>query len=366
MHEGRLLLLQEDGTVEAIIADDGETSENYAGILCPGFINSHCHLELSHLKDKVAEGEGMVQFLIDVVHARKNADEGKMEAIRKAERELWENGINGVADICNTTDTVSLKNKSLTRWYNLIEVINFYDSSLEKQLQVSNSVLNEFENAGLRAALSPHAPYSISNATYAAINARTANKIISIHNQESKAENDLFISGDTDFLRLYREFADGRSPFEATGKSSLLTWLPHFTNGQTILLVHNTYITDDDLHFANGHADKYGLNLVFCLCPNANLYIESTMPPIDLLLKNNCRIVVGTDSYSSNHQLSIAEEIKTIRKHFPSIPLSTLLKWATSNGADAMRWNDLGRFTKGAKPGVILLDENNLAVTRIV
>lgn len=366
LKEGQVLLLQDDGTIEAIIPDDGNEAEPYNGILCPGFINSHCHLELSHLKNKVPPGEGMVQFLIDVVKARRHFHEDKMLPMEKAERHMWESGISGVADICNTSDTLQIKNASPVRWYNLVEVINFYDSVLETQLPGFVAVLNEFENAGMAAALSPHAPYSISAATYSAINERTAGKIISIHNQESQAENDLFLSGNSDFIRLYTEFGDGRSPFPVTGKSSLQTWLPNFTNGQTILLVHNNFISEADLQFAALHAERNGLQLVFCLCPNANLFIERKMPPVELLMKNNCRIVVGTDSYSSNSDLSIAEEMKTIRKHLPSIALETILKWATANGADALRWNDLGRFKKGTQPGVILLDPNTFSTTRII
>src|SRR5687768_12399167 len=89
MHEGQLLLLNDDGTIEAITADDGEAAEVYTGILSPGFVNSHCHLELSHLKNKVAPGEGMVQFLIDIVNARRNDDAEKMHAIARAENEMW-------------------------------------------------------------------------------------------------------------------------------------------------------------------------------------------------------------------------------------------------------------------------------------
>ena len=67
-------------------------------------------------------------------------------------------------------------------------------------------------------------------------------------------------------------------------------------------------------------------------------------------------MVLGTDSYSSNWQLSIASEVSAIRKHFPGIPLQTVLQWATINGAKALQWDDqLGSFEKGKKPGVCLL-----------
>ena len=167
--------------------------------------------------------------------------------------------------------------------------------------------------------------------------------------------------GKGDFLRLYTALGETKSPFEITGKTSLQTWLPYFKNEQTILLVHNTYIREEDIVFAKTYSETYGIKIVYCLCPNANLFIENTLPPIDLLLKHNCKIVIGTDSYASNRQLSIASEIKTVSDNFPHISLIEILKWATSNGAATLgRENVLGSFTKGKKPGLVLLETDLL------
>ena len=83
------------------------------------------------------------------------------------------------------------------------------------------------------------------------------------------------------------------------------------------------------------------------------------MPPIDLLRKNNCNLVIGTDSYASNWQLNILDEIKTIKKETSStIPLIEILQWATINGAKALRIDDkFGSFEKGKKPGVVLINK---------
>ena len=102
----------------------------------------------------------------------------------------------------------------------------------------------------------------------------------------------------------------------------------------------------------------------FCLCANANLYIEGRMPPVDLFRKNNCKIVLGTDSYSSNWQLSIAKEMEAVQKYFPHIPIETILQWATNNGAKALGWeDDLGNIKNGKKSAVTLID-NGLASSR--
>jgi cytosine/adenosine deaminase-related metal-dependent hydrolase len=85
-----------------------------------------------------------------------------------------------------------------------------------------------------------------------------------------------------------------------------------------------------------------------------------------MLMQNDANIVLGTDSYSSNWQLSIAAEIKAIRKNIPAIPLQTILQWATINGAKALERDEiLGSFEKEKKPGVVLLDDE-LNSTRLI
>ena len=221
--------------------------------------------------------------------------------------------------------------------------------TLENKLRTSN--------IQHRTSLVPHAPYSISPKTFQLINEATKDQVISIHNQEHPAEDELYKTGAGAYLKLFKIFGIDRSPFPVTGKSSIRSVLPYFTNGQTILLIHNTFMPEEDLVWANEYADTNGLKLVYCLCINANLYIENKVPPIDMLMKHNCHIVLGTDSYSSNWQLSIVKEIEAVQKHFPHIPVETILQWATHNGAKALGWNEeLGSFEKGKRPGVMILD----------
>jgi len=244
--------------------------------------------------------------------------------------------------------------------------LNLRDANLQTALTSYGTVLQQHLDAGLEAVLTPHAPYTISEATFKEINARTAGKVISVHNCETRAEEELFKWGTGDFLKLFQLFGYDASPFAVSGKSSLQTWLPYFTNGQTILLVHNTFISEADIVFAKAHAEQYNLQLIYCLCPNANIYIENQLPPVDLFLKHGCHIVLGTDSYSSNWQLSIASEIKTLKNNFPQLPLELLLKWATGNAATLWGFEKVGAFQAGSKPGIVLLNENDFSVQRLI
>ena len=362
LEEAQVVVTDENGVMQGIIKkeDAGENVLSLDGILVPGLINAHCHVELSHMKDVIPPHTGLIDFLISVVTKRGTADESFIrKKIAEAEDELYRNGIVAIADIVNTEHALETKQQSKLRWYNLTEVLNIFDKTFPERWKHNQQILSKHLQVGTGSVLTPHAPYTVSAATFQALNDATAGQVISIHNQETKAENELFEKGTGDFLRLFSSVGFEASPFEISGRSSLQTWLPYFTNGQTIILVHNTFIDEEDILFAKSHAEKYSLKIVYCLCPNANLYIENALPPLNLLVDHECTIVLGTDSYSSNWQLSIAEEMRTLQKKFPHYSLETILQWASSNAAGAFGWKDLGTLKKGAQPGLVLLETNS-------
>lgn len=372
--ENKVLLLEPDGTIAGLIAAEeaGDDIKVYNGILTPGFINCHCHLELSHLKNVIPPHTGLIEFLCSVVTKRGFPADFIQQEIEKAEKEMEEKGIVAVGDIGNTADTASIKSSSRIRWQNFVEVLSFTDAKAAENIDYYQQVATQMENAlknnatPHRTSLVPHAPYSISPQTFQRINQLTANQIISIHNQEHPAEDVLYQTGGGDYLKLFKIFGMDASPFPVTGKTSIRSVLPYFNKGQTILLVHNTCMTEPDISWANEYAAANDIQLVYCICINANLYIENKCPPLDLFIKHNCRMVLGTDSYSSNWQLNMAKEIAAIQKHFPQLPVETVLQWATANGARALQWSDaLGSFEKGKKPGVVLWNAEEAVSKRI-
>ena len=370
----KVLITDDSGKVENIVgvSEAGDDVQTFSGILSPGLINCHCHLELSHLKNIIPPHTGLIEFLCSVVTKRDFPREVIDQEIIKAEMEMYDNGIVAVGDIGNTADTADVKSKSKINWQNFVEVLGFTDEKAEENInyyrEVAATLEQKLQTSTLkhRTSLVPHAPYSISPKTFKLINELTKDQIISIHNQEHPAEDVLYKTGGGEYLKLFKIFGINESPFPVTGLSSIRSVLPHFNNGQTIFLIHNTFMPEEDIVFAKEYGNANGIKLVWCLCVNANLYIENKTPPIEMLVRHNCPIVLGTDSYSSNWQLSIAKEIKAIRSNFPSLSVETILQWATINGAKALQWdNELGSFEKEKKPGGILLDPTFESSTRI-
>lgn len=368
LDDDKVLITATDGTIVDIVSvsEAGDDVQKLEGILTPGLINCHCHLELSHLKNVIPPHTGLIEFLCSIITKRDFPREVIDEQIRKAEKEMYDNGIVAIGDIGNTADTAEIKSKSKIYWQNFVELLSFTDEKAEENFIHYQKIAETLEaslrssNISHRTSLVPHSPYSISPKTFQLINEATKNQIISIHNQEHPAEDELYKTGGGEYLKLFRISGFDKSPFPVTGKSSIRSVLPYFNNGQTILLVHNTCIQEEDIIWANEYAAATGLKLVYCLCINANLYIENKVPPIDMLMKHNCHIVLGTDSYSSNWQLSIAKEMEAILSlpRFKTVArLEQVLQWATSNGAKALGWgDDLGSFEKGKKPGIVIID----------
>ncbi|MFN0214191.1 MAG: amidohydrolase family protein, partial [Saprospiraceae bacterium] len=119
------------------------------------------------------------------------------------------------------------------------------------------------------------------------------------------------------------------------------------------IFVHNTLTSKANIEAA--HA--WSPNVFWATCPNANLYIENRLPDYKAFIQTNARVTIGTDSLTSNWQLSILEEMKTIARYQSYVPFDTLLRWATLNGAQALGFDDtLGSLEVGKTPGIVLIE----------
>jgi cytosine/adenosine deaminase-related metal-dependent hydrolase len=350
-----VLITQENGTIEGIVPveEAGNGIQKLDGILSPGFVNAHCHLELSHMKGMIPPHTGLQEFVKQIVALRQVDPEAIQEAIVTAENEMISNGIVAVGDISNTLDTLDQKAKHHLAYYSFVELYDLDPTRAHDKIIAGIEIQKQFQENCIRASLVPHAPYSVSPRLWTLLSEHFESHTISMHNQETADENDFFKTKTGIFLGMYERTKVSLDFFEPTGKSSVQSVLPIFKNATTSILVHNSFTNAEDIQAVKNQMP----NTFWCLCPNANQYIEQTMPPVELLRSENANIVIGTDSYASNWSLSVLDELKIIQKHNPTIPISEMLQWATLNGARALQMDrHLGSFEKGKKPGVVLIE----------
>ncbi|HTE25149.1 amidohydrolase family protein [Flavitalea sp.] len=358
---GEVLVTDEEGRVLEIVAGGEITdAETFKGTICPGFINTHCHLELSWMKGLVPRHSGMIDFLLAVMQTKRAGEQEIKAAIHSAEAQMVRSGIVAVGDICNTPVTIDVKKDRLLYYHNFVETMGFVDAAAHQRFGQAVDVFNQFaEIYPLPVAsnsIVPHSPYSVSKTLFELIVNFPRNQLLSIHNQEHPAENEFFLEGTGDFHRLYKAIGIDSSFHKASGKTSVQHYLPWFLKNQTVILVHNTETDLADLKFINEFQDK-GVETWICFCPNANLYINNKLPDIKSISENTDKIILGTDSLASNTKLDILEEIKTINGNYPSIALQDLLRWGTINGAKALNIDDeVGSFETGKQPGIVHIE----------
>lgn len=356
-----IVTTEDDGTIVRIEDTRGELSESsaieyYNGIIVPGFVNCHCHLELSHLKGVIKSGNGLPDFIMKVRTVRETNPESITSALFSADREMQDEGIVLCADICNNSSTFDIKRESRIKYINLLEVFGIDPKKADKRMSEVLSLSAGSEKAGLKHSIVPHSAYSVSLPLFRLIREHNPQpEITSIHFQETEAE-ELFLSAHSGPLRDSYE-ANGIMPSLPELAESHIRVIENEIPGYgSLILVHNTYTERKTIA-----AIRNRQNTFFCLCPGSNLYIENKLPPLDLLSAEKCDIVLGTDSLSSNTRLSILHEMKILQEHFPETGLTDLIKWATINGARALREDGMfGSIECGKRPGLLLLENADL------
>jgi len=323
--------VNDDGCIVDVIDTGGKLKERerlefYNGILVPGFVNAHCHLELSHLRNAIKPCGGLPDFISSIGKLRKASHETIFDAAKFADEEMTENGIVAVGDISNNADTLNIKRDSHIRYHTFIEVFGLDDKRANEIFEAAQQTKQKYDNAKMSASLVPHAVYSLSQSLWEnlyQLYKSSPPQVISMHHQESREEKGSKIKN------CFQEVSG-------------------------CLLVHNTFSTEDDLLKYPSKPERF----YFVLCPGSNLFIQNQLPKLQLftsqkLYRNTC---LGTDSLASNTSLSILEEMKILQQYSPEIPLEMLLQWASLNGARALGFDSLlGSFETGKTPGVNLI-----------
>jgi cytosine/adenosine deaminase-related metal-dependent hydrolase len=340
-----LITIDDNGQIINInqLTEEQRNTEFYNGVIVPGFVNAHCHLELSYLKGKIPKHTGHEKFIKKVVNLIQSTLPNE-DDILSADNQMINEGIVAVGDISNTTISAEIKRNSQIYYHTFIEIADFFDPQIAtEKIQYAKNISEIFENYSIVA----HSPYTCSP-KFVEKTANLSEKIYSIHNQETSTENNLYLSGQGSIADLIRQ--SGKfNKFEPTKLTSLQSYFSKLPKDKNLLLVHNLFTNIDDIKFA----ENYTKNAFWVMCPNSNLYIQNQKPQLENFRKNNCKICLGTDSLATNDKLSILAEIQTLCSDFEFLEV---LQWATLNGAKALKIDNIfGSIEIGKKPGLNLI-----------
>jgi len=338
-----IVTVADDGTVNGIEDTGGSLRESaatefYNGVIIPGLVNCHSHLELSHMRGLIPAGGGLSGFITSVRDMRESSESEIITAARNGDVEMQSGGVVACGDISNSPVTAGIKSESPIRYLTFAEVFGLDPAIAGARMNEALRVCEEMNHHGLRAQVTPHSLYSVSPILSGLIREQISTEsVISLHFLESDDE---------------RTMVEGHAD-AALDLSRLASRL---------LLVHNTVITREEAVKAASAGNTW-----FCLCPSSNLHISGKMPPAAMLREVTGKIVVGTDSLASTDRLSMISELKLLQKAVPDIPAEELIRWATLNGARALNCDDiLGSIEPGKRPGLLLVEPFDLQNMRLL
>lgn len=344
--------LDENGFVN-YLSEEGEALQEksgmsfYNGILAPGFVNAHCHLELSGFQKEYGAKPGLTNFVRSVLKNRSSNTNDNQ--IKLADRKMYERGISLVGDISNTSLTIETKLQSKIHYKTFVEISGLVPSDAEIRYNQGKAIKQTFLERDLSAEISLHSLYSVSAELIGKFNANSKSISTSLHFLESSEETEMYFQNKGrlfDFLSA--NFADFKP---ICNNSECLSKILESLNADKLILVHNVQL---DKPF---DSDKY----FYCLCPRSNKQLHDELPSHSFVEQIKDSFVIGTDSLASNNDLSIIDELKYLESTYHFLSLKDLLKSATYNGANALdELNMFGSLEPGKKPGLILIENADL------
>ena len=347
-----------DGTILGVGAcAEGESVT--PGAIVPGFVNGHCHVELSHLYKKFRKGTGMAGFIDQINELRDWAgNDVKAQLVKEWMDKMWQDGVSAMADISNDSSSFEVKKNHSMYTRTFLEVFGSEPEMCEGVMKDVTALKAEADATGIDAAPTPHSCYTMSpQLLSASAAAGLADGFLSYHSQESQEEEDLLLTG-TGAMYENRK-RSGMSTPPVTGESSLKYFIDRLADAKPapydehILLVHNVCLAQSDIDAAK----KVMKNVYWAVCPLSNIFIHNALPPIQLMRENGLSVMVGTDSLSSNDDLDMVKELYCLQSNFPQVPMTQLLEWACLNGAKFLKKEDvLGSLQTGKKPGIVRIE----------
>ena len=303
----------------------------------PGLVNAHAHLQL---KDVGPAPASFVSWVGAVMASRARADQRTLASTAVANlRSLLRDGCTAVGEIDSTgLSPAALRSVPFAgRCYQ--EVTGFHlDAAGARELVAHRRAEGTDACPG---GLSPHAPYSVSPALFAACaRGRTP---ISVHVAELPEEQQFLRDGTGPFRDLLVRL--GRLPegFRAPGVGAVRHLERLSLLRPSTLLVHCQELERSDA----ARIAANGAPIV--VCPGTIDYFGRTPPPVGDWLRRGIPVALGTDSRASNRSMSMLAELRAAARMWPELDPATLLAMATVHGARALQRPGLGQLRRGLR-----------------
>jgi cytosine/adenosine deaminase-related metal-dependent hydrolase len=324
---------------------EGTLRELGDGVLLPGLVNAHCHLELSHLDGLAKKTNGFVSWVEAVVAQRASHDPGEVaQSLGEAiQRLVEETATVAIGDISNTLASVTPLSLSGLRSVVFHEVIGWDGARAAEVLKAADERWSRLDtgSASVRLALGAHAPHSVAPELFTAMKGHGG--IATIHLAESPDETRFLKDGGGDWAGFLERRGLGHVAFRPPGVSPV-RYL------ERLGVLHAGMVAAHAVHVDPVDTTILAQRGVFvACCPTSNRNLGVGQAPIPQLLRGGVRVCLGTDSLASGDSLDVAREMAEVHRAFPELPPRAIVRMGTAAGAAALGFNDLGTLAPGRR-----------------
>ena len=328
-----------------------------AGVILPGLINCHIHLELSVFGTISPPNPecSMCDWIRSLLQKRMAAEFSEDEICETAESFAKEQLFSGVVALLDTGNSILPAFKEdVPEIYSLFELLGPTIQATDIALQTLAELNSDICPTG-------HAPYSTSPQLLQEIKQHTVSKnsIFSLHIEENPDESRLLFQGDGCFKQFLEErnAFDGTFPLEKGKYHTVVDYLQKtgLLDSRTVC-VHCVHISEGDIQLLQ----KAKCHI--CLCPGSNKFLGMGTAPLEEMLQQNLLPAIGTDSIASNTQLSMWHEMALVRGDYPSVDPETVVAMATMAGAKALGLEKkYGSLEEGKSSNCIAVEDEKIS-----
>lgn len=290
----------------------GATIDVRAGVLTPGLVNAHTHLQYTHF-DEVGRGSytsfehwseafGVVyDAVVDPLEWYTAALDGARQAVAS--------GTTVFAEIVTNDEARGVLSACSVHGIEYLEAIGHFDRRWRSGAR-DEFIARLEQPSAATVGISPHAPYSLDGSVIVDLLAIAAERNMRVHSHvaESAMEAALYGHGDDAVLSVY---GDLRDEFELVRRGG--------TGFTTAAYADSIGLLNSKTHLAHAiYLDREERDLLLrrgtqvALCPRSNAVIGLDAPPVAAYLAEGHEIAVGTDSLASSPSLDLMADVRLL------------------------------------------------------
>ncbi len=349
-------ILLEDGVILGVGDYDNRVTEvgkvrghDYDGILCPGLINSHTHLELSTFRYRDFLHKDFVDWVMRLVDSRSlpfRDSDGRLKcATAKQEAED-----RGTAFFVNVGNDFKLNERLGDNQLFQFELLGVNENVAEHVYSKAMTTIGQ--SGSERVAMGIHAPYSVSPQLMKKIKYHndSIGSVTSIHLAETSDEVEFIRTGNGRIVDLldrrvgsWKFSPNGLSPVKYVDSLGILD--------NKTLCAHCVCLDDDDVRTLAERRSGVAV------CVRSNRFLSGEVPPLRKLLEHEITLTIGTDSTASSPDIDMFAEVSAFYHEFHGLVSPTdVMKYATTNAAIFLGKSDAyGSISVGKRGPIIFV-----------